>query len=163
MYLCNMLMQSWLLCQRPSCFSATIFAGRLSTAEVGDGPPENEGSLLPPEGEGQGEGINLPARACPCPSPLVPQCGTRIVAISAGTSSDGIQVPPPGGDRTLYCGLCMPGSRIDHRSRWRTVIRWPKMPGERCSWKVRGIGSCVFGTTRPRVNFNTCANRYGPL
>jgi hypothetical protein len=56
-----MLMQSWLFCQRPSCFSATILAGLFSTAEVGHGRPENEGSPLPPEGEGQGEGINLRA------------------------------------------------------------------------------------------------------
>jgi hypothetical protein len=84
--------------REPSCFSTTIFAGLLSTAEVGHGRPENEGSPLPPGGEGQGEGINLPARTCPSPSPPVQQCGTRIVAISAGTPSDGIQVPPPGGD-----------------------------------------------------------------
>jgi hypothetical protein len=38
-----------------------------------------------------------------------------------------------------------------------------KMPGERCSWKVWGIGSCVYGTTRSWVNFSTCSNRYGPL
>jgi very-short-patch-repair endonuclease len=56
-----MLMQSWLFCQRSSCFSTTIFAALFSTAEVGHGRPENEGSPLPPEGEGQGEGINLRA------------------------------------------------------------------------------------------------------
>jgi very-short-patch-repair endonuclease len=47
--------------REPSCFSTTILAGLFSTAEVGDGRPENEGSPLPPEGEGQGEGINLRA------------------------------------------------------------------------------------------------------
>jgi hypothetical protein len=47
--------------REPSCFSTTILAGLSSTAEVGDGRPENEGSPLPPEGEGQGEGINLRA------------------------------------------------------------------------------------------------------
>jgi hypothetical protein len=45
----------------PSCFSTTILAGLLSTAEVGHGRPENEAFPLPPEGEGQGEGINLRA------------------------------------------------------------------------------------------------------
>jgi hypothetical protein len=33
-----------------SCFSTTILAGLLRTAEVGHGRPENEGSPLPPGG-----------------------------------------------------------------------------------------------------------------
>jgi hypothetical protein len=35
MYRCNMLMQSWSFCQRPSCFSTTIFAGLFSTETKG--------------------------------------------------------------------------------------------------------------------------------